>query len=708
MPSISARAGSLPHRARGRGSVGSCGGGSRRRPPRVRPAGGSPWRSSTPRQSQSNRSQRGARPRSRSIRSTCPGPAATGRRPRAARRARASRGGSPTRPSSRKPGATGSGAGSAATATRSPCAPADPSGLAWSAVGLKVPHPDRPHRLTVAVVGGHPSALGVGLVAPGGSKGKTRVVLDACASGPPLIEGAGPATFSWLVWPDAAEPVLVLVNRGGTSSVRLGAITLTELADVPAGPAIVAPIDGGRTVGIDLTAPSALDRFGGAGDPIVAGRHLAGYLSYCGAASVVLPDALADRTRRQALERQAEEDALGPDRLDLLLTLLDRHGLSAWLDVAMDGPLPGLPDPDSDATRSRGLARIGRDGKADGPGYHPIHAEVRGAMGRRVGAVAAARRSHASVAGVLIRLGPGSTLLGRPDSGLDDATFARFVAAKFDPGLARAIPGLEGDDNARFEARARFLDGDGQKPWLAWRTAELAGVYVRARRGRRAGRARGPARRGDARPRFRRGRRGDPPARPRRPGAVAGVAVGRARPGRVAVGRGARGADRPAGRRALVRGVRPRPRRQPRAGRPGGVAGRPRPLARRLGPGRIGVASPRSTPPHCPTPRPPTSRSATPWRRWTAGGSSRRSTPSPAARSGSAASPRPSAPCPRRARARPPRGPRRASPRGSSRRATAPRPTSPWPTTRPTRSRWKRSSAAPRAPASRSWPGSCR
>ncbi|HEY2157868.1 MAG TPA: hypothetical protein VGH33_19725, partial [Isosphaeraceae bacterium] len=69
-------------------------------------------------------------------------------------------------------------------------APADPSGLAWSAVGLKVPHPDRPHRLTVTVVGGHPSALGVGLVAPAGAKARPRVVLDACASGPPLIEGA--------------------------------------------------------------------------------------------------------------------------------------------------------------------------------------------------------------------------------------------------------------------------------------------------------------------------------------------------------------------------------------------------------------------------------------------------------------------------------------------------------------------------------------
>src|SRR5262249_6064072 len=38
--------------------------------------------------------------------------------------------------------------------------PADANGLAWSALALKVPHPSRPHRLTLKVNGGHPSALG--------------------------------------------------------------------------------------------------------------------------------------------------------------------------------------------------------------------------------------------------------------------------------------------------------------------------------------------------------------------------------------------------------------------------------------------------------------------------------------------------------------------------------------------------------------------
>src|SRR6185312_9310791 len=37
-------------------------------------------------------------------------------------------------------------------------APGDSTGLAWSAVGLKVAHIDRPHRLSVTVLGGHPSS----------------------------------------------------------------------------------------------------------------------------------------------------------------------------------------------------------------------------------------------------------------------------------------------------------------------------------------------------------------------------------------------------------------------------------------------------------------------------------------------------------------------------------------------------------------------
>jgi hypothetical protein len=361
-------------------------------------------------------------------------------------------------------------------------APADGSGLAWSAVGLKVAHPGRPHRLSLTVLGGLPSALGVGLVDPAGAGGRPRVVLDACASGPLVAPGKAPASFSWLVWPEATEPVLILVNRDA-GPVQLGTVTLAELAEVPAGPPISEPgAEVARGLGIDLTGPHGLDRFGGEpgqADVFALGRNLSQYLNFCGASSVVLPERLGDRSRRGGLDGQAAEDATGPDRLDLLLRLLERNGCTAWLDLNLDGGLPGLPDPGSDEALKRGLVRVDRQGAADGPlpTYHPLHAEVREALKRRVAEAAAIRTARPALIGLLIRLGPGPTLLGGPDTGLDDPTFARFVREMFDPEPARSVPGLDTTDPDRFAARSKYLAGLGRMPWLTWRSRGIAALY---------------------------------------------------------------------------------------------------------------------------------------------------------------------------------------------------------------------------------------
>jgi hypothetical protein len=359
-------------------------------------------------------------------------------------------------------------------------AAADGSGLAWSAVGLRVAHPDRPHRLTLTVSAGHPSALGVALVAGGGAGGRGRVVLDACASGSPIVEGGPTATFSWPVWPDSETPVLVLVNRNATAPVQVGPIVLTELAELP--PAGV--VRGAeRSLGLHLESPRALDRFGGGGepgrvDPVIQARNLATYLGHCGASTVVLPDGLADRNRRRLLEGQADEDSTGPDRLELLLRILARKGCTAWVDVAFDANLPGLPPPESPEALADGLARLDRRGLPDGPAYQPLHPRVREAMGKKLAEAIAARNRQPNLAGALVRLGPGSTLPGGADSGLDDATYARFVSSSFEPTLAGRLPGRGTTDAGRFEARARFVEAPGRVSWLAWRSRELARVYA--------------------------------------------------------------------------------------------------------------------------------------------------------------------------------------------------------------------------------------
>lgn len=373
--------------------------------------------------------------------------------------------------------------------------PADGNGLAWSSVGLRAAHPGRPHRLTVTVHGGHPAALGVALVGPAAGPAaaagpvhgaRHRLLLDARASGPPVPPEGPPATFSWPVWPDSADPVLVLVNRSPGAPARVGAVALTELPDLPAGPAVEPPPGGApaRGLGLALGGPEGFDRFGGsidAGltDALAAARNLGAYVASCGATAAVLPEGLADRSRRRALDGTAAEDATGPDRLELALRVLARRKVAGWVALGLDGPLPGLPAAGAPEALARGLVRVDRRGQADGPApaYHPLADEVAAALRRRVGA-AAAPGGRAPRAGVLVRLGPGATLLGGPDTGFDDATFARFVAEAFDPETARGVPGRSADDPDRFAARARFVAGPGRMPWLAWRSKRVAALYA--------------------------------------------------------------------------------------------------------------------------------------------------------------------------------------------------------------------------------------
>ncbi len=354
--------------------------------------------------------------------------------------------------------------------------PANASGLAWSAMGLKVAHPDRPHRLTIKVRGGEPAALGVALIEPGGA-GETaqpRLLLDACASGPPILVDGPAATFSWLVWPRAAEIALVLINRSSEAEVRLGTITLAELDGLPPAPA-PAPIDArgadARMLGLYFSDAHAIEPFGGdraTYDPVKTAQNLVRYLQYCGASAVVLPERFGSRSHRRALDGQLDEDSTGPDQLEITRRLLARAGLSIWLELGFDGPdaLPGLPPPDSAEAIERGLARIDREGKPDGSAYHPLHPDVREAMKRRVTQALVKNRlsppgDPRKKTGVLIRLGRGSTLLGTPDTGLDDLTYERFVRESFSVETARSIPGFDKADPNRFAVRGALSRRDG-------------------------------------------------------------------------------------------------------------------------------------------------------------------------------------------------------------------------------------------------------
>ncbi len=361
---------------------------------------------------------------------------------------------------------------------------ADGAGLAWSAVGLRASHPDRPHRLTLSLKGGEPAALGVALIEaadPRPDHPRSRVLLDACAAGPPILDDGPALSFSWIVWPGSVENVLVLYNRSPDASVRIGTVTLAEVDELPA-PSIRQPTTTStRALGLYLEGPHPLEPFGGdtaPGDGWTAATNLARYLSYCGASAVVVPESLSDRPDRRVLDGQGNEDSAGPDRLELLRRVLGREGGSLWLELAFDGAsaLPDLPPPDSAEAVRRGLVRLDGHGQPVDAVYHPLNPDVRQAMKRRV--VEALARLHPepgadprTAPGLVIRLGAGPTLLGTPDTGIDDGTYARFVQETFSPDTARNVPGLGREDPERFAVRLHYLAGPGRMPWLTWRSA---------------------------------------------------------------------------------------------------------------------------------------------------------------------------------------------------------------------------------------------
>ena len=364
---------------------------------------------------------------------------------------------------------------------------ADAGGLAWTALGLKVTHPDRPHRLKLQIKGGEPSALGVALVESNtgcAAASPPRLLLDACASGPPILQDGPPATFEWVVFPRSPEIVLVMVNRSPEAEVRAGAITLTEIEETgtPRTPSQVAQ----RGLGLYLTGSDALDRFGGhssSNDPLKMAENLVRYMGFCGATAAVLPEDLTERESRRGLFGQADEDPTGPDRLEVLRRILARQGYALWLELGFEGPaaLPGLPPADSAEALRRGLVRLDNQGRADWPVYHPLHPEVREAMKRRVTkALTELKSGEPSTAqgGLVIRLGPGPTLLGTPDTGLDDVTYRKFTHDTIGAEAAREIPGVESTDPNRFAERSKYLAGVGRMPWLTWRSKEIATLYT--------------------------------------------------------------------------------------------------------------------------------------------------------------------------------------------------------------------------------------
>ncbi len=357
--------------------------------------------------------------------------------------------------------------------------------LAWLSTQVHVTHPGRPHRLTISIDGGDPKSLGVALAVAPAEGRPGRMLLDAAAAGLPILENGPPETFSWFVWPDHPEPVCVVVNRG-EAPFRIARIQIEEFDELPDLRTVASrSFSDRRTLALDFSGSEQIGRFGGALEPVGGlfdgvqfAENLAGYAGVCGASTVVVPEYLADRESRSELAGQTTEDCIGPDRLELLLEILRIRGMQAWIEIDPDGSLPGLPAPASKEALALGLVQVDGRGVAVGPSFQPLNPKVQAAFMKKVQTTLAMRNKLPALSGVVLRIGSGATVPGSARTGLDDQTFARFVADTFDETTARRVPGIGDENPSRFAERSKFLGELGRMPWLSWRSRRLGAFYA--------------------------------------------------------------------------------------------------------------------------------------------------------------------------------------------------------------------------------------
>ncbi|MEI6240184.1 MAG: hypothetical protein WCR51_07330 [Planctomycetia bacterium] len=386
-------------------------------------------------------------------------------------------------------------------------------GPAWEAVALPSSGPGMPHLVEVEYPLGQEMVLGIAVLeeADGGVRATASSGIDLR---PPVVDDGARSgqigTRRFVFWPRTSAPLLLITNLSARSPAMFGKVR------VLAGPGAVAarqrPADGARRLYVHLGTPD-FSGFGAAERVDAAsGRSAADWTAFLGAARRSADWAVAQGAAGALVAVYADGAAVWPtvrshyaprwdsggsfeggldpapkDVLDLVCRVYAREGLGLVPAIVCDGPMPQL-----DAViaagdgAAAGLVAVGRDGRplvTDGdrcPHYNILDQRVQAAVEGIVAELVDRLRTATAIDGVAIVL-PHDGWLHCPGvaAGLDDVTFARFVAeagAEVEP-LAR--PALGTGDAGRFAARAALVEGPLRDRWLTWREGMVAAFHGR-------------------------------------------------------------------------------------------------------------------------------------------------------------------------------------------------------------------------------------
>lgn len=380
---------------------------------------------------------------------------------------------------------------------------------AWEAIQLSGVVPGAPHRLEIE----HPLAddeivsitvleqVGPGVVATyqGGFavEGQT--------------ESTGVGRHACTFWPHTRAPLVVIGNGSlrtpasfGTVRILAGPAHLPMATTIPNGQA-----PRRSTYGV-IGLPD-LDGFGGPfrvesdggrmhadwRTTLVAARTSAEWFAAQGAAGAmvtVFADGAAawPSSRAAAAPRwdgtgsfDSPFDPVPKDVVELLCRTYRRQGLRLVPAIACHGPLLAVEARLASQTDATGLVCVGRDGRprrGGAPLYNILDPRVQEAIEGIVFELASRVEGREAVDGIALLL-PHDGWFHLPGVawGLDDATFARFIAAHPTAAAALAVAGPDAmrADDLRFAVRAALVEGQLRDVWLEWRCAEIAAFVDR-------------------------------------------------------------------------------------------------------------------------------------------------------------------------------------------------------------------------------------
>ena len=389
---------------------------------------------------------------------------------------------------------------------------------AWEGIVIAGAQPGMPHLVEVEFPLDQRAILGVSVLETDAAGTSVEVrssggfeVTPPTAGGEAAGKAVGLGRHGFVFWPTTRHPLLLIANPSphgaavfGRVRVSAGPLRPPAKAAGTAARSLTAVADGGRRVHAYLPAPDffqfgALERpASGSGRPFAdwktflsGGSHAAEWFSAQGAAGamvVVYRDGAAiwpSRLTRGAprwdsgITSDAGLDPVRKDLLGMLCRIHAREGLRLVPAVSFDAPLPALETfLAGGGAEAAGIACVGRDGKPKqtdggrGCHYNVLDPRVQQAVEDVVRELAVRIRGAEAVDGLAVVL-PHDGWMHLPGTafGLDDATFARFLAE-----IGGQEPVTLGE---RFARRAALVEGPLREQWLEWRAGEMARFHSR-------------------------------------------------------------------------------------------------------------------------------------------------------------------------------------------------------------------------------------